>query len=149
MLGVLAGWYLRKWWLDYKAKDEPAPPKPLGVYQGRLTCNQVVGGPLSAEAEISEPDENGQRRLIRPGRVIAQASEWVSTFFGNQDGQLTIRFHRPCDARDGLRSCNIQDEFRIEIYRVKEGNRTVAPHLEVAAPQAYHPFGGDATGGTA
>lgn len=142
MLGAVVGWYARKWWERRQQAHEPPPEKPLGTYEGRLTLNHTVAGPMTTECKISEPDENGQRKLLDPGDPVAQASHWLSTFFGNRDGQLTVRFHRPCDAMDALRSCSVQDEFRIEIYRTKQGKAIVGTMpVATVGGAAYQPFG--------
>lgn len=149
MVGVILGWYLRRWWEGRQERPEPEPcpdhPEPVGVYEGLVTASNAVAGPLSREAVISEPDDDGRRELVEAGAKVPQRLEWMATMKSRRDGGITIRFQGDNAAREALEETDIGDVYRIEFHRQKrqQGRRNapLAPWFQNVAP-GQEPFGG-------
>jgi hypothetical protein len=144
MLGVLAGWYLRKWYRRWKRDKEPPPPpppEPESVYDGTVTLSHVVQGPLRRECRISEPlDDTGLRVILEDGDKLVETSEWVTTMKCREQGRITMRFQGESDVRDSMMHTDVGDEWRLEFYLVKKDTPLPRP-----APweDGHQAFGGN------
>jgi len=146
MVGVLAGWLLRKWWERRNAPPPPEPePDPNGIYEGTVTLSSVVAGPVRRECKISEPlDEDGTRVLLEEGEKLVETTQWATSMKSREDGRITIRFEGDSGARDEMMRAGVGDEYRLEFYLLKKEKPPVRP-----APWegGHRPFGDDAGGG--